>query len=106
MTVLAPKPYFLPKWVLINLSNPLRHPVPLVDPLLTKNLDTAGPWCDFEIAVFNWLCLFVLNFIIFNQIFLETALPIATSTLLTEASRYFQWVLYYYRLFCHSSHVR
>ena len=38
-------PEIFSKWVLINLSNPLRHPVPLVDPLLTKNLDTAGPWC-------------------------------------------------------------
>ena len=34
------------KWVLINLSNPLGHPEPLVDPLLTKNLDRAGPWCE------------------------------------------------------------
>ena len=39
-------PEIFSKWVLINLSNPLRHPVPLVDPLLTKNLNTAGPWCD------------------------------------------------------------
>ena len=39
-------PEIFSKWVLINLSNPLRHPTPLVDPLLTKNLDTAGPWCD------------------------------------------------------------
>ena len=39
-------PEIFSKWVLINLSNPLRHPVPLVDPLLTKNLDTAGPWCE------------------------------------------------------------
>ena len=38
-------PEIFSKWVLINLSNPLRHPAPLVDPLLTKNLDTAGPWC-------------------------------------------------------------
>ena len=38
-------PEIFSKWVLINLSNPLRHPVPLVDPLLTKNIDTAGPWC-------------------------------------------------------------
>ena len=40
----GPPEIFL-KWVLFNLSNPLRHPAPLVDPLLTKNLDTAGPWC-------------------------------------------------------------
>ena len=39
-------PEIFSKWVLINLSNPLRHPAPLVDPLLTKNLDTAGPWCE------------------------------------------------------------
>ena len=38
-------PEIFSKWVLINLSNLLRHPAPLVDPLLTKNLDTAGPWC-------------------------------------------------------------
>ena len=38
-------PEIFSKWVLINLSNPPRHPAPLVDPLLTKNLDTAGPWC-------------------------------------------------------------
>ena len=38
-------PEIFSKWVLINLSNPLRHPAPLVDPLVTKNLDTAGPWC-------------------------------------------------------------
>ena len=38
-------PEIFSKWVLTNLSNPLRHPAPLVDPLLTKNLDTAGPWC-------------------------------------------------------------
>ena len=38
-------PEIFSKWVLFNLSNPLRHPAPLVDPLLTKNLDTAGPWC-------------------------------------------------------------
>ena len=38
-------PEIFSKWVLINLSNPLRHPAPLVDPLLTKKLDTAGPWC-------------------------------------------------------------
>ena len=37
-------PEIFSKWVLFNLSNPLRHPAPLVDPLLTKNLDTAGPW--------------------------------------------------------------
>ena len=37
-------PEIFSKWVLINLSNPQRHPTPLVDPLLTKNLDTAGPW--------------------------------------------------------------
>ena len=43
------RPEIFSKWVLINLSNPLRHPEPLVDPLLTKNLDTAGPWC----AIFN-----------------------------------------------------
>ena len=41
----GPPEIFL-KWVLFNLSNPLRHPAPLVDPLLTKNLDTAGPWCE------------------------------------------------------------
>ena len=34
-------PEIFSKWVLINLSNPLRHPKPLVDPLLTKILDTA-----------------------------------------------------------------
>ena len=39
-------PEIFSKWVLINLSNPLRHPGPLVDPLVTKNLDTAGPWCE------------------------------------------------------------
>ena len=39
-------PEIFSKWVLFNLSNPLRHPAPLVDPLLTKNLDTAGPWCE------------------------------------------------------------
>ena len=39
------RPEIFSKWVLINLSNPLRHPEPLVDPLLTKNLDTAGPQC-------------------------------------------------------------
>ena len=39
------RPEIFSKWVLINLSNPLRHPAPLVDPLHTKNLDTAGPWC-------------------------------------------------------------
>ena len=39
------RPEIFSKWVLINLSNPLRHPAPLVDPLLTKNLDMAGPWC-------------------------------------------------------------
>ena len=39
-------PEIFSKWVLINLSNPLRHPAPLVDPLVTKNLDTAGPWCE------------------------------------------------------------
>ena len=39
------RPEIISKWVLINLSNPLRHPAPLVDPLLTKNLDTTGPWC-------------------------------------------------------------
>ena len=38
-------PEIFSKWFLINLSNPLRHPAPLVDPLLTKKLDTAGPWC-------------------------------------------------------------
>ena len=38
-------PEIFSKWVLINLSNPLRHPAALVDPLLTKNLDTAGLWC-------------------------------------------------------------
>ena len=38
-------PEIFSKWVLINLTNPLRHPAPLVDPLLTKNLETAGPWC-------------------------------------------------------------
>ena len=37
-------PEIFSKWVLFNLSNPLRHPAPLVDPLLTKNLDMAGPW--------------------------------------------------------------
>ena len=42
-------PEIFSKWVLINLSNPLRHPAPLVDPLLTKNLDTAGPWCVYII---------------------------------------------------------
>ena len=41
-------PEIFSKWVLINLSNPLRHPAPLVDPLLTKKLDTAGPWCAFS----------------------------------------------------------
>ena len=39
-------PEIFSKWVLTNLSNPLRHPEPLVDPLLTKNLVTAGPRCD------------------------------------------------------------
>ena len=38
-------PEIFSKWVLINLSNPLRPPALLVDPLLTKNLDSAGPWC-------------------------------------------------------------
>ena len=38
-------PEIFSKWFLINLSNSLRHPAPLVDPLLTKNLDTTGPWC-------------------------------------------------------------
>ena len=38
-------PEIFSKWVLINLSNPLRYHGPLVDPLVTKNLDTAGPWC-------------------------------------------------------------
>ena len=41
-------PEIFSKWVLINLSNPLRHPAPFCDPLLTKNLDTAGPWCVLE----------------------------------------------------------
>ena len=53
-------PEIFSKWVLFNLSNPLRHPAPLVDPLLTKNLDTAGPWC----AIFcpsNPLALYVLH---------------------------------------------
>ena len=39
------RPEIFSKWVLINFSNPLRHPEPLVDPLLTKNLAAAGPWC-------------------------------------------------------------
>ena len=39
-------PEIFSKCVLINLSNPLRHPAPLVDPLLTINLDTVGPWCS------------------------------------------------------------
>ena len=38
-------PEIFSKWVFINLSNLLAHPAPLVDPLLTKNLDTTGPWC-------------------------------------------------------------
>ena len=40
------RPEIFSKWVLIDLSNPLRHPEPLVDPVLTKNLGTAGLWCD------------------------------------------------------------
>ena len=44
-------PEIFSKWVLINLSNPLRHPAPLVDPLLTKNLDTAGPWCEADLKL-------------------------------------------------------
>ena len=35
-------PEIFSKWVLINLSNPLRHPAPLVDPLLTKTLIRLG----------------------------------------------------------------
>ena len=44
-------PEIFSKWVLMNLSNPLRHSASLVDPLLTKNLDTAGPWCDLVIVI-------------------------------------------------------
>ena len=46
-------PEIFSKWVVNNLSKPLRHPTPLVDPLLTKNLDTAGPWCE-KIATLIW----------------------------------------------------
>ena len=46
-------PKIFSKWVLINLSNPLRHPATLVDPLLTKNLDTVGPWCVFTPDAFK-----------------------------------------------------
>ena len=47
------RPEIFSKWVLINLSNPLRHPEPLVDPLLTKNLDTAGPWCGLLLGLYS-----------------------------------------------------
>ena len=33
------------KWPRMFYGNPLEAPIPLVAPLLTKNLDTAGPWC-------------------------------------------------------------
>ena len=48
-------PEIFSKWVLINLSNPLRHPAPLVDPLLTKKFDTAGPWCEYPISSFAFM---------------------------------------------------
>ena len=47
------RPEIFSKWILSNLSNPLRHPEPLVDPLLTKNLDTAGPQCELPIKKTN-----------------------------------------------------
>ena len=47
-------PEIFSKWFLINLSNPLRHPTPLVDPLLTKNLDTAGPWCEWFLTIVSY----------------------------------------------------
>ena len=56
-------PEIFSKWVLINLSNPLRHPAPLVNPLLPKNHGTAGPWCgvinicnNFTVAL---ICFFI-----------------------------------------------
>ena len=54
-------PEIFSKWVLINLSNPLRHPAPLVDPLLTKILDTAGPWCVAVVEIFFFLDLILLE---------------------------------------------
>ena len=51
------RPKIFSKWVLINLSNPLRHPEPLVDPLLTKNHETAGPRC----GVFFWRWSFLIG---------------------------------------------
>ena len=44
-------PEIFSKWVLINLSNPLRHPVPQADPLQSKNLDTAGLWCELALLI-------------------------------------------------------
>ena len=49
------RPEIFSKWVIINLSNPLRHPELLVDPLLTKNLDTAGPWCEYGYSIVIFL---------------------------------------------------
>ena len=63
-----------------------------IQPLCSK-IATVNP---FEVAIFNGLCLFVLNLLFLSKFSLKiaTALPIATSTLLTEASRYIQWALY------------
>ena len=57
-------PEIFSKWVLINLTNPLRHPEPLADPLLTKNLDTAGPWC--VILCDTFLCSMKLGTYVFS----------------------------------------
>ena len=64
-----------------------------IQPLCSK-IATVNP---FEVAIFNGLCLIVLNFTFSSKFCLKiaTALPIATSTLLTEASRYIQWALYF-----------
>ena len=59
-------PEIFSKWVLINLSNPLRHPAPLVDPLVTKKLDMAGPWCAFQTIRNSFLCTTVKHYKIHN----------------------------------------
>ena len=63
-----------------------------IQPLCSK-IATVNP---FEVAIFNGLCLFVLNLLFSSKFPLKiaTALPIATLTLLTEVSRYIQCALY------------
>ena len=77
------RPEIFSKWVLINLSNPMRHPAPLlVDPLLTKNLDTAGPRCAY-LYYSKFLSqkndsIFLFRYFVIGRTRLSTGIPLLT----------------------------